>query len=82
MKLRNRLGITDLHLVRCDQVCHPNLRVAEVVRFASRSIFVTMELDLRHVPFEASNWDVKRAFGEALHGAEFYNASDPKARPM
>ncbi|KAI0094073.1 RdRP-domain-containing protein [Irpex rosettiformis] len=41
-----------------------------------------MELDLKHVPFEASNWDVKRAFGEALHGAEFYNASDPKARPI
>jgi RNA-dependent RNA polymerase len=41
-----------------------------------------MELHLKHVPFEASNWDVKRAFGAALHGAEFYNASDPKARPM
>ncbi|KAI0703549.1 RdRP-domain-containing protein [Cytidiella melzeri] len=41
-----------------------------------------MELELKHVPFDASNWDVKRAFGEALHGEEFYNASDPKARPI
>ncbi|KAI0345277.1 RdRP-domain-containing protein [Trametopsis cervina] len=41
-----------------------------------------MELELKHVPFDASNWDVKRAFGVALHSEQFYNASDPKARPI
>lgn len=41
-----------------------------------------MELELKHIPFDATNWDVKRAFGAALHSDDFYNASDPKARPM
>ena len=41
-----------------------------------------MELELKHLPFEATSGDVKRAFGATLHSDEFYNASDPKARPM
>lgn len=41
-----------------------------------------MELEIKHIPFAATNWDVKRAFGVALHGPEFFNASDLKARPM
>lgn len=39
-----------------------------------------MEIELNRIPFEASQWDVKRAIGAILHSDEFFNASDPKAR--
>ncbi|TBU35633.1 RdRP-domain-containing protein [Dichomitus squalens] len=41
-----------------------------------------MNIELADVSFEASEWDVKRAFGAILHGEGFYNASDPKSRPI
>ncbi|KAI0748499.1 RdRP-domain-containing protein [Daedaleopsis nitida] len=41
-----------------------------------------MEIELADVSFEANVWDVKRAFGAILHGEQFYDASDPKARPI
>ncbi|OBZ65791.1 RNA-dependent RNA polymerase 1 [Grifola frondosa] len=41
-----------------------------------------MEIDLSDVAFHATVWDVKRAIGGVLHGDEFFDASDPKARPM
>ncbi|KAI0780590.1 RdRP-domain-containing protein [Trametes elegans] len=37
-----------------------------------------MEIELADVAFDATVWDVKRAFGAILHGEEFYNASDPQ----
>ncbi|KAI0647398.1 RdRP-domain-containing protein [Trametes meyenii] len=37
-----------------------------------------MEIELADVSFDASVWDVKRAFGAILHGDGFYNPSDPK----
>ena len=41
-----------------------------------------MELELKHVPFYATSWDVKKAFGEILHSDVFYNPTDERARPM
>ena len=41
-----------------------------------------MEIELAEVSYEANVWDVKRAFGAVLHGEGFYDASDPKSRPM
>ncbi len=41
-----------------------------------------MEIELADVVRDANVWDVKRAFGKILHGEEFYDASDPKARPV
>lgn len=41
-----------------------------------------MNIELADVSFEANEWDVKRAFGAILHGEGFFNASDPKARPV
>ncbi|KAI0672875.1 RdRP-domain-containing protein [Trametes maxima] len=37
-----------------------------------------MEIELADVAFDASVWDVKRAFGTILHGEGFYNPTDPK----
>lgn len=41
-----------------------------------------MEIELADVSRQATQWDVKRVFGAILHGDGFYDASDPKARPM
>ncbi|KAM5531730.1 hypothetical protein V8D89_014579 [Ganoderma adspersum] len=41
-----------------------------------------MNIELADVSFEANEWDVKRAFGAILHGEGFFNASDPKSRPI
>ncbi|RPD66474.1 RdRP-domain-containing protein [Lentinus tigrinus ALCF2SS1-7] len=41
-----------------------------------------MEIELADVSREATQWDVKRIFGAILHGEGFYDASDPKARPI
>ncbi|GJE87096.1 RdRP-domain-containing protein [Phanerochaete sordida] len=39
-----------------------------------------MEIELKYIPYEASQWDVKRAIGGVLHSDDFFNASDPTAR--
>ncbi|EKM55297.1 uncharacterized protein PHACADRAFT_173398 [Phanerochaete carnosa HHB-10118-sp] len=39
-----------------------------------------MEIELKYIPFEASQWDIKRAVGGVLHSDDFFNASDPTAR--
>ncbi|THH29583.1 hypothetical protein EUX98_g4606 [Antrodiella citrinella] len=39
-----------------------------------------MELALSYVDRTATVWDVKRAIGTVLHGDEFYDPEDPKAR--
>ena len=41
-----------------------------------------MEVLLADVDFHANIWDVKRVLGAVLHSERFYDASDPKARPM
>lgn len=41
-----------------------------------------MEIELKYIPYEASQWDVKRAIGGVLHSDDFFNASDPNARPI
>ena len=41
-----------------------------------------MEIDLKYIPYDATQWDVKRAIGAVLHSDEFFNASDPAARLM
>ena len=41
-----------------------------------------MELEILSIDLKANRWDVKRAIGSLLHSTEFYNPTDPKARPM
>ena len=41
-----------------------------------------MEIELKYIPFSASQWDVKRVIGAILHSDEFLDTSDPNARPM
>lgn len=41
-----------------------------------------MEFDIERVSFNATHYDVRRAFAQILHSEEFFNANDPKARPM
>lgn len=41
-----------------------------------------MELEVTHVHFDATVWDVKRAIGNVLHGPDFYDSNDPKVRPI
>lgn len=41
-----------------------------------------MELYLGSVDYGANVWEVKRAIASVLHGDDFFDSSDPKARPM
>ncbi|EMD38185.1 hypothetical protein CERSUDRAFT_113336 [Gelatoporia subvermispora B] len=41
-----------------------------------------MEIELKDVAFDATVWDVKRALETVFHGEDFYNASDPRERPL
>lgn len=41
-----------------------------------------MEFDIDRVSFNATHYDVRRALAQVLHSEEFYNANDPRARPM
>lgn len=41
-----------------------------------------MEFEIDRVSFDATHYDVRRAIARVVHSEEFYNANNPKARPM
>ncbi|KAI0719267.1 RdRP-domain-containing protein [Cerioporus squamosus] len=41
-----------------------------------------MNIQIRDLPFSATEWEVKRAFAAILHQPPFYEADAPKARPI
>lgn len=79
---RAALG-SNVHLRVCLSFAfiHPEVCVAHN-SITSLGYVSIMEIELSMIDRSASVWDVKRAIGSVLHSDDFFNPSDPKARPV